>query len=65
MDAGSKSSYELLEFVILAHKLRLVITYRPSYSTEQKVSLGVYLTEFVSCIESVRTTCYLCIFKYS
>ena len=41
VDAGSKRSYEFSEFVISsssAHKLRLVIIYRPPYSSEHMVS---------------------------
>ena len=56
VDAGSKSSYEFSEFVISsssAHKLRLVIIYRPPYSSEHKVSSSVFFTEFSNYMESL------------
>ena len=56
MDAGSKSSYEFSEFVISsssAHKLRLVIIYRPPYSSEHKVSSSVFFTQFSKYMESL------------
>ena len=55
-DAGSKSSYEFSEFVISsssAHRLRLVIIYRPPYSSERKVSSSVFFTQFSRYMESL------------
>ena len=56
VDAGSKTSYEFSEFVInssSAYNLRLVIIYRPPYSSEYKVSTSVFFTEFFNYLESL------------
>ena len=54
VDVGSKTSYEFSEFVIKsssAYNFRLVIFYRPPYSSEHNFYLSVFFTEFFNHIE--------------
>ena len=54
VDAGSKTSYEFSEFVInssSADNFRLVIIYRPPYSSEHNFSLSIFFTEFFNHME--------------
>ena len=54
VDAGGKDSFEFSEWLVscLGCSLRLLIVYRPPYSTEHKVTVSVFLREFSDYLES-------------
>ena len=54
VDAGGKDSFEFSEWLVscLGCSLRLLIVYRPPYSTEHKVTVSVFLGEFSDYLES-------------
>ena len=54
VDAGGKDSFEFSEWLVscLGCSLRLLIVYRPPYSTEHKVTVSVFLREFFDYLES-------------
>ena len=57
VDSGisGKNSYEFSEWVIKSpsHNLRVVVIYRPPYSSEHPVPLSVFLTDFSDYLESL------------
>ena len=54
VDAGGKDSFEFSEWLVscLGCSLRLLIVYRPPYSTKHKVTVSVCLREFSDYLES-------------
>ncbi|XP_031573732.1 uncharacterized protein LOC116307604 [Actinia tenebrosa] len=56
VDSGNKTSFEFSEWLVnlsSAHKLRVVIIYRPPYSSEQRVPKSVFFAEFSNYLESL------------
>ena len=55
LDAGIKRSFEFSEWSVTtsSHKLRIVVLYRPPYSSEHNVPMSVFFNEFSNYLESL------------
>ncbi|CAB4017697.1 Hypothetical predicted protein [Paramuricea clavata] len=55
LDAGIKRSFEFSEWSVTtsSHKLRIVVLYRPPYSSEHNVPMRVFSNEFSNYLESL------------
>jgi len=54
-DAGEQKSFEFSEWIVKhdSHKLRVIVIYRPPYSSNHPVTSNVFFDEFSSYLESV------------
>ena len=56
VDAGNKASYEFSEWIVnlsSAQRLRMVVVYRPPYTSEHRAPIGLFFTEFFNHLESL------------
>ena len=55
IEAGEKTSFENSEWLVQSkhHNLRIVIIYRPPYSEEHKVTIGIFLNEFLEYLKTL------------